>query len=111
MTNRRAPVLAGPEQPARVREPELQAQGAGRRIDGPLDRRRGRPCAGATVPSASDQLDRDPRARVRVADSVGAPRDAQVLGLADAGAEEDRVDLRDRRQQRALAAADEAARP
>ena len=36
-------------------------------------------------------------------------RDAQVVGLGDADAEEDRIDLRDGRQQRALAAADEVA--
>ena len=36
--------------------------------------------------------------------------DAQVVGLGDGDAEDDRIDLRDRRQQRALAAADEAAR-
>ena len=36
--------------------------------------------------------------------------DAEVVGFGDADAEDDRIDLRDGRQQRALAAADEAAR-
>lgn len=61
-------------------------------------------------PIGQDQIDRNLLARVRRADLSGATRQAQVLGLADPGPEQDGIDLRDRRQQRALAATDEAAR-
>ena len=48
-------------------------------------------------------LPRPPRLVARLAGQ------AQILGLADARPEEDGVDLRDRREQRALAAADQVA--
>jgi hypothetical protein len=92
----------------RVRELELDGEGArGRvhlaldRVDAPL----------LVVNGAVGQDQRDLGLRGPFAPLLRPLRDPQILGLADSGAEQDRVDRRDGREQRALAAADEVAGP
>ncbi len=59
---------------------------------------------------AVGQRELDPLGAGRLADARGVPPgDPQIVGLGHADAKEDGIDLRDRRQERALAAPDEVA--
>ena len=72
-----------------------------------------RPVCGYTVPSASVSSNALEALRSACCRSRSDARAgyAEILGFADSGAEENRVQLRHRREQRRLAAADEVARP
>ena len=83
-----AAVLAGPDQAAGIREPELHRERARRGIDGPLDRVEP---ALLRVDRAvgEDEIDGHRLTAARLPELVGAPRDAKVLRLADASREQD----------------------
>src|SRR4029453_7558722 len=106
--NAHTTVLPWPENLLRIREDELHAEGTGRRIDRALD---GVDLARLRIATAVSQPQFDALSRPtrRLARSSDLPGNAQVVSLGHANLEEDRIDLRDRRQQRALATAHEVA--